>query len=301
MNNLTSWKRIGSLLLTLAMVITMSVTAMPVYAAGTGSISVKYNPEIKGLESTDFMLYKAGKYGREGNKSVVVLEDQFADSKVVFPNGVGPDDSKWQEKWLAAASDLGNWAKNHEKDLTTAWSGTLTASDSFQDLGEYPNGVYLLVGKEKLVDEEFWRPVPVLIQVLNGKAEFIFDSENVELKMTSRPLVHKHTLNKFWQDENYGEGRPGAVKVAIYYGSTQLDTVELNNQKGYIYTWYSYLDKKTGNWVYTSDDPEKEGIEGFETEKLNEKNSYRIQFEAEKESWGAEEIITSQYAAGENM
>ena len=305
MNKLTSWKRIGSLLLTLAMVFTMSVTALPVYAAGTGTISVKYNPEIEGLDSTDFTLYKVGKYGREGKKSVIVLEDEFADSKVVFPNGVGPDDPNWQSAWLGAAEKLGNWVKNHESSLSDAakWTGTLQATDSFQDLGEeFPNGVYLLVGKEKLVDGvEFCAPVPVLIQVLNGESEFSFDNDDIELKMVSRPLVHKHIVNKFWQDEGYGEGRPEAVKVALYYGDTRIDTVEFNGSKGYTYTWYSYYDKASGKMVYTSKDPEKEGSKGVETEKLNEGNSFRIMFEAGDATWGAEELPAGTYADGENM
>jgi hypothetical protein len=300
MKKTSTWNRIGSLLLMLAMVLTMSVTALPVYAAGTGTISVKYDPGIEGLASTSFKLYKAGKYDRSADgKSVVVLEDQFAASKVTFPNDASPEDERWQEAWFDTARSLGNWAKNHESSLTTAWEGTLTAADAFRDLGEYPNGVYLLVGKEQLVGEEFWTPVPVLIQVLNGRSEFAID--NLEVKMASRPLVHRHTVSKSWQDDGYIDGRPGSVKVAVYCGDTRMDTVEFNNENGYIYTWYSYLDKQTGKWIYTSKNPADESAEGFETEKLNEANSFRIAFDGGDATWGAEEIMPERYAAGENM
>lgn len=300
MNKHTSCNRIWSLLLTLAMVITMSVTALPVYAAGTGSISVKYNPDVEGLGSTSFKLYKVGKYGRaDDGKSIIVLEDDFSACAEMGVNfDIDPADEKWQEKWLAQADTLGQFAKNHERDLTTAWEGTLDVSDAFRDMGEFANGIYLLVGEENLVGEEFWEPVPVLIQVLDNRSEFTLD--DVELKMESRTRVHRHTVTKTWQDDGYSDGRPGTVKIAIFYGSTQIDTVEMSNEKGWIYTWYSYLDKKENKWVYTSKDPEDPAGEGVETEKLNDGNSFEIRFDGGDSTWGAEEIAPDKYAPGEN-
>ena len=105
MNKLTKRKRIWSLMLTLVMVITMSVTALPSYAANSGTISVKYNPGIAGLDSTDFRLYKVGKYGRDADgKSIIVLEDDFSSCEGVDLNiEERPEEEyrQWQEDWLA--------------------------------------------------------------------------------------------------------------------------------------------------------------------------------------------------------
>lgn len=302
----TSWKRIWSLLLTLSMVFTMTVTALPVYAAGSGTISVKYNPDVDGLDSTNFKLYKVGKYGRaDDGESIILLEDAFsacAEMGVTFD--IDPEDAKWQEEWLAQADILGQYAKNHEGSLTPAWADALSVTDAFQPLSEggavksFENGIYLLVGEEKLVGEEFWAPVPVLIQVLNGNSEFTLD--DIQLKMDSRARVHKHTVTKTWQDDGYSDGRPGSVRIAIFYGSTQMDTVEMSNEKGWVYTWYSYLDKKTNKWIYTSKNPEDPADEGVETEKLNEGNSFELRFDGGDSTWGAEEIAPEKYAPGEN-
>ena len=305
MHKLTGLKRIGSLLLALAMVITISVTALPSYAASGGTISVKYNPDVDGLVSTHFRLYKVGRYTRDASgKTVIVLEDDFSSCEGVDLNiDIAPDEEGWQEAWLAQARKLGNYAKNHQSELTTAWEGTLERSGAFQDLTEngqvktFDNGIYLLVGDEQLIGEKFWTPVPVLIQVLNGNSKFTIDDP--ELKMTSRTLVHKHTVTKSWQDEGCSDGRPGSVKITLYYGSTKMDTVELSNEKGWVYTWYTYEDG--GQWVYTSKNPKDPNAKGVETEKLNEGNSFTVRYNGGGATWGVEEITPSIYGPGENM
>ena len=304
MNKLTCCKRIWSLLLTLVMVITMSVTALPSYAAGGGTISVKYDPGVSGLESTDFRLYKVGGYDHDaGGKSIIVLEGEFRNCEGVDLNiDKKPDEEGWQEAWLAQAGKLGNYAKDHKDELAPAWSGTLDPSADFQTLTEggqaksFNDGIYLLVGDEQLIREQFWAPVPVLIQVLNGDSEFTFDDP--ELKMIFRTLVHKHTVTKSWQDEGCSDGRPDSVKIALYYGSTQMDTVELSNDKGWVYTWYTY--EKGDKWIYTSKDPEDPAAQGVETDKLNEGNSFEMSFDGGSATWGVEEIAPSIYGPGEN-
>ena len=87
MNKLTKCKRIWSLMLTLVMVITMSVTALPSYAANSGTISVKYNPGIAGLDSTDFRLYRVAGYDHDAEgKSIIVLEGDFRNCEGVDLN-----------------------------------------------------------------------------------------------------------------------------------------------------------------------------------------------------------------------
>ena len=77
----------------------MSVTALPAYAAGGGTISVKYDPRVAGLESTNFRLYKVGGYDHDAQgKSIIVLEGDFRNCEGVDLNiDKKPGDEGWKK------------------------------------------------------------------------------------------------------------------------------------------------------------------------------------------------------------
>ena len=291
--------------MTLAMVLTMTVTALPAYADGdTGTIKVKYNPGIAGLDSTQFKLYKVGHFEVVGDGSTIVLEPDFSGSGAVLNIAKTNDEEAWNEAWLIQAKILGDWVTTAGSGLSTAWEGALDQSDEFQVLEEggspkiFEDGVYLLVGKEtpEPIGERFWTPAPVLIRVLNDTGEFTFGTN--ELKMNSRPLVHKHTVLKAWQDDYDNEHRPASVTVGLYNGSKLIDTIEMSDEKGWTYTWYTYEDKD-GQWVYTNIDPENPG-EGIDTDQLpQEDGSYSLKYGTDNQSWMAQETLPQTYADGE--
>lgn len=305
MNKLTTWKRIGSMFLTLALMLTMMVTALPVYAAG-GSISIKYDPDVDLEQATNFELYKVGTFGHDSQgKTTVDLVDELKGSGVNLNIAVPEKEedmaegSAWHQSWLTAAGNLDNWMKTPASGKTIpepVWTGAFKKSADYQKIDkELSNGIYLLSGDEQLVGEQFWAPVPVLIMVLNGETEF--EIVNTDLKMATRPLVHKHTVTKTWQDDQYKSGRPASVKVGIYYGSTQMDTVTLSDANNWTYTWYS---QNAIDRIYTSKDPENKSAKGVETDKLNEGNSYKLSLPEEDASWRVDEIMPAKYGKDEN-
>lgn len=313
MKNLTTLKRIGSLFLTLAMVLTMTVTVLPAYAAGSGSISVLYNPSVELTEKTNFKLYKVGTFNHDSEgKSVIDLEKAYKDSKVNLNIAIPEneedrkEDSEWHHKWLDAASNLENWISTPAEGKNIPdpdWSGALGKSDNYQKIGDFDNGIYLLIGDEQLVGDQFWSPVPVLIMVLNDETQF--DIINTDLKMETRPVVHKHTVSKVWQDTEYEGGRPDSITVGIYYGETQLDTVKLNNENNWTYTWYSQEavnndSKQKLERIYTSKDPEDSKSAGVETSKLNENNKYKLDLPEGEALWRVDELRTGNYKVDEN-
>lgn len=255
MDRRTTRKRIWSLLLTLTMVLTMSVTALPVSAAGSGTISLTYNPNVTGLEKTNFKLYKAAEFGRytdgkNKGKVRIDLTEPFAGSGVDL-NGIGvPEDpsdtssddyKRWQATWLGKASQLANEVKTTGSSAKPVWWGTVNKSSTAQAIGgEKPlsNGIYLLVGEQTRVGDKYWWPVPVLIMVLNGESTFDLSAD---VKMTSKPVVYKHKVTKAWAEDT--EDTRADIRVGIYYGEDgrRVDAVSLPYEKGktQTYTWYS--------------------------------------------------------------
>lgn len=291
--------KMGSLFLALAMLLAMTVTALPAYAAG-GNIFVRYNPDVP-LTSTDFQLYRVGEFGHDAEgKSIIVPVDTFASCGIDFNDIPIPETEEekqeggeWNRKWLQKASDVENWIKTSGASIAPApiWTGSLYKQEASQQVGggSMANGIYLLAGDEQLIDQTYWTPVPVLIMVLNEDTDF--DLSNTELKMASRSIADKHTVTKYWQDTEFDAGRPKSVKVGIYCGSTQIDTVELNTANNWSYTWYT---TDYDDLIYTSKDPDKPGSEGVTTEKLNEGNDYQLNLGDMEGSWRVDEIISGQ-------
>ena len=106
------------LLLTLVMVITMSVTALPSYAAGGGTISVKYDPGVSGLESTDFRLYKVGGYDHDADGNVTAVHCEYDESS----RGGNPADGRKIKStihWVNAADCIDAEIRLYDRLFTT--------------------------------------------------------------------------------------------------------------------------------------------------------------------------------------
>ncbi len=279
MKNLKMVKKVGSLALMLAMVLVMSAKALPAYAAG-GTISIKYDPAVDLKEPTNFELYKVGTFGHDSEGMTTIDLDSMVAASGVNLNIEVPDTeeekaegSEWHKDWLSAASDLANWIKTPAEGKKTPdpiWTGQLSKSPEYQQInGNFENGVYLLIGDEQRVGDQYWAPVPVLIMVLDG--DTYFEISNIDLKMQTRGVVHEHTVTKTWQDAGYEDNRPESVTIGIYYGGNQVDTVVLSDANNWTYTWYS---TESAEMTYSSKDPDT-GV-GVTTAKLNSGNDYTI-------------------------
>ena len=289
-------KRIGSMLLTLALMIAMIMPglAMPAYAGTQGVIKVKYNPNVTGLEQTNFKLYHVADFDHDQDGKSYIKPDNWAQS--VDLNAI-PDEDKagseeaWTQNWLNAAYTL----SKIEGKPDAVWEDALSNTDSFQSLGTFPTGVYLLVGDEQKVGDKIWWPVPVLIDVLQGERDFTLASQEVSLKMKSKYAVYKHTVYKTWDDDGHEAARPDSIRVGIYYGEELIDVATIGKDNDWMYTWYTTEDtSKTGETktiTYTSKDPEDSEAAGVETKILSDKNNYTSKLENKTAStWTATEM-----------
>ena len=139
-NKLHAENRIWSLLLTLVMMLTMTLSVMPVNAAEGGIISIIYEPPHN--QSTDFKLYKAAEYGHDASGKVTLdLVAPFAGHGIDLSGIMVPEEptdpeerEKWQGDWLKAASDLANYVSTEGSGTSAVWEGTLHTSDVKQTL-----------------------------------------------------------------------------------------------------------------------------------------------------------------------
>ena len=285
-------KKLGSLMLTLAMVLTMSVTALPVYAAG-GAISLTFNPEVADLtgQTFEFNVYKVGAYSHDTTgKSILVV-----DPAVKSIAGVDLKDEVFSDvENLDGMIDAANTIAQYEDKLGTVKVGgpvSITVGNTATLATVSENGIYLIVGDEIKVGDNYWSPVPVLVQVLNDNATFTFDKAHVNAKIKSTPVAHSHNVKKVWNDNNNEKGlRPESLDVEILYGDKVIDTVTLNDANNWNFTWNT---TESGDKTYSSEQ---------RTKKFNEadfpgEGPYTYKLTAEEaegsHTWSAREIFTT--------
>ena len=282
-------KKLWGLTLTLAMVLTMTVTALPVYAAG-GSISVTFNPEVAELtgQTFTFDVYKVGSYGRDettGNSTLVV------DPAVKSIAGVDLKDEVFSDvENVNGMINAANTIAQYKDKLTSLNSFTIKVPGT-GNASVTENGIYLIVGDEIKVGDLYWRPVPVLTQVLNDDAQFAFDKDHVNAKIKSKPVTYSHNVKKVWNDNDDEKGlRPESIDVEIIYGDKVIDTVTLNDANNWNFTWNT---TEAGDKTYSSSQ---------RTKKFNEADfpgegpyTYKLTAaEAEgSHTWAAREVFTT--------
>ena len=265
----TAWKLCLALAL---MVAALFVVSVPVFAAGTHTISGTVSKEVRQKETpaegkeiidlsgvafddgTVFDLYKVGGFKNVSGKSVLDL-DMSVISPAIFeeyPEFSVNDLEKpeqaelieqWQLQWLDKAKIAHKYLSSEAPKSSASMTGGEFAFSNVSD------GLYLLVSNAtKIVvnpddTETLYRPLPMFVMVLNGDVR-------LELKVEAEPIVHHYTVNKQWKTkEGYKPVYPDSIEVDIYYnyevGKEPEKTVTLNEGNDWTYSWES---KKRGTY-----------------------------------------------------
>ena len=251
-------KRIWSLFLTLAMVLTMGITALPSYAAGNGTASVTYKPAADGKVTTTFSLYKVGHFERyqegdvipDGNKvgdSYLALDEGMPDSVNVnirkrdYTDDDGNVDTDawiaaWQEQAASLAAVIGTTSAPKFEEVTNA--------DGVAVFSGLEDGLYLVTGpKQEYMDKDtgentYFTPNPSFIMVLNGTAE-------LEVKYEEQ-CIKEYVIKKAWVDEGHEALRPETIKVILSRKDSSVPDAEweeteitLSKENDWSYSWSS--------------------------------------------------------------
>ena len=261
---------------------------MKSYAGGTVTVNVGNQDSWPSGTEFTFELYKVGEYGHDVNGKVIFnLDDKYADAGVSqklatassYDQGT-TSDKDWSQDWLDTANTLATYINSMSSGKPEAQTATATFGDdgkaSFNITVNKGNGLYLLVGKSKEIGGKLWTPQPMFVSVLDDDKTITFDN-SLGVKMISRDIVFDHNVVKMWE----GDGdvsdyvRPDKVAVKIMYGSTLVDTVILDKESGYSFSWKHKVHYSSGADAATSTDDEVVSIDyiinadGTETVKKN--------------------------------
>ena len=225
MNRHRTLKLIGSMLLTMAMSITMIGYVPQTALAAGGNATVKL-ANAEGLDANTeftFEMYKVGHFDGPG----IVLEDNLAGSKadVSFPAESTENDSAKSERMVTSANQLAKYIDDNSISLKTVGTHTLKPGESFtQAVAE--NGLYLVRSntvRDASGANYNWSPQPVYVMVLNGDSEVTI-SNDVVVKIVRTPVQLKHRVVKTWVIPNAaGDVKPSAIYVNIRYGGQVID------------------------------------------------------------------------------
>lgn len=287
MNRHRTLKLIGSMLLTVAMSVTM-IGYVPQTALAEGGKATVKLANADGLDANtefSFEMYKVGHFDGPG----LVLEDNLKGSKadVDFPSDSEESEEAKSERMVASAAQLAKYIDDNNISLKAIGGAhTLKPGESFtQAVTE--NGLYLVRSNtvRDITGVNYnWTPQPVYVMVLNGDSAVTI-SNDVVVKILRTPVQLRHRVLKTWVIPNAaGDVKPSAIYVNIRYGGQIIDVVRLTSESAWTYDWTSEEDGD--EYKYIGHD-----VDGNKTE---------ITFTPDKSKpyWSVDEILDSSKVTG---
>ena len=258
-------KKLWSLFLTLAMVFTMVVAALPVSAAEDGTATVQYDPaKLYGLE-TEFKLYKVGHFehykagdtipeGAEVGYAYLALDEGIPDVggtvDVSIRKEAYPDTEQgikdWTAAWQASAAALESVIDSTSVTPKTAKCN----ADGDAVFTGLEDGLYLVTGpKQRYEDAETqvstnFKPNASFILVFEGEAALTVKYEEAAAK--------EYVITKVWViPDKYKALKPESIDVQLYYRDmttddedswTKGELITLSEENNWTYEWSSNPD-----------------------------------------------------------
>lgn len=222
------WKIAGGLALAAAVLLTGGQTARAADStvdwSRTGSVSVTPRSVEEGHEivkGTSFLLYRVAEAAERDQRLVYTPTEAFAGSgaELSDPNAEG------------LAQTLADYAEKAKLSGTEAKAG----ADGSVTFGNLPLGLYLLVQKDTVPGYRAAAPFLVSVPAVSGDGTaWIYDVD--ASPKAEWYAVSDITVKKQWNDGN-SKSRPDRIRVGLYLDDTLLDTVTLDAEHQWSYTW----------------------------------------------------------------
>lgn len=203
-------------------------SAVPVFAAETGSITVLFQHNNQPVIRAEFEIYKAAEWTGDG----YALTGSFSG----YPVKMADDPSS--DEWKAIASTLASYAARDE--ITPLVSGE-TGEDGKLRFDGLADGLYLVIGSRAEQGDLLIFPQPMLVNVPFSKTDGTLDYEIVtepkyEVRTPETQTVTRRAL-KIWKDEGNEEKRPQDITVQLLCDGKIYDEQVLNTANNWSYTW----------------------------------------------------------------
>ena len=218
------YKRLGAVLCALGMVLMLAAGLTVNVLAAENSESLTLYCEYNGVVLSDMQwsIYKVGK--KIGNK--YSLDGDFTDYPVTFG-------SLTVEDLTEAASTLENFATLDslvpERTGATDNNGRL----HFENL---ETGIYLASGKRLHIDDYTYVPTPIIFEI-DGKNKEINGYPKFIVKRTLPGDTERYAVRKIWANADGVTDKPTEITVDIYKDGVVNDTIKLNQENNWTYSW----------------------------------------------------------------
>jgi LPXTG-motif cell wall-anchored protein len=245
-----------ALLLLLSTILSITASAdETVLAEPTTSLTVIYQEDNEGVPNVPFQIYLVAEETESGE---IDMEEAFQ------PASVDLDEEGTANSWSAGATTLESYlvAEAAEGDPIAPEAEAITDENGVAVFENVPQGLYLLVG-EQTIDEDrepitIYTPMAMLISLTEENEDFDKGGITVYAKGSSRTVSGEYTdlsVVKMWKDEGHEEERPTQVTVTLYADEEAVETVELNADNNWSYTW-TELDDSVRWYLSETDVPE---------------------------------------------
>lgn len=223
--------RWAAMLLSLAMLLV--ACAVPAFAyervdtdADT-SLTAYFTENGTGIEGASFSLYRVADVS---DAVQFDLSDAFAGASVSL------DDIESAGTWSDMALTLSAYADANS--ISPVKTGT-TNADGKIDFSGLTVGLYLLTGDPVVIGDYSYAPAPsmILLPTLQEDDSWNY-TPSVDVKYTKSFIAATQdvSVKKVWSDGNYDK-RPGSVTIQLLQDGTVQDTVTLNADNNWTYTW----------------------------------------------------------------
>jgi len=181
---------------------------------------------------------------------------QLAVTEAFRPAGV---DLASGTDWAAKAATLAAFAAMRQESLPLAAAGSTDSAGVF-DAGELPVGLYLVTGESVTLGNYTYTPVPFLVMLPMLDAETDTWQYEVSAKGKFTRTYHgggggdSHTsrsVRKVWAGDEEAI-RPASVTVCLLKNGKAYDTVELNADNDWRYSWTGL--ESGASWTLTETD-----------------------------------------------
>lgn len=225
-------------------VLILSVLAVPAGAEPLdlqrkGTMTLHYRQDGTGFQDLEIAVYRVARANADGSFSLTYPYSALP----VRIYGI-----KSQEEWNVAATTLKSFilADNVAPTRTGKTDGAGTVV-----FDELQTGLYLVMGTTAENDNGIYEFNTFLIYVPtpNQNGTFTYSVEAAP-KCTGYTRKTEYTVVKLWKDAGYTSSRPREVTVEIYKDGVQQESVVLNKDNGWTYTWHVPEDQD-GVWTVT--------------------------------------------------
>lgn len=206
----------------------------------TISLSINHIYNETPLENVNVKLFKVGKFNLDGE---FTIEDKFK----TYP--IDLDKINRPTNWTELADTLQSYigVDNINEDYNSN-----TNKEGIANFTSIDKGLYLAICEDSILENKIIKAKPFLISLPSkdlSTDEYIY---NVDSKTKNDSFEDEKvdiTVQKVWENEEDKSKRPEYITINLYKDNKEYDSVKLNEENQWKYTWTNLSRKNEWNII----------------------------------------------------